>query len=266
MDGSPFPNTEPALFANAGESMAEVLARINGVADPQVDLRYDDLWTDENVRPKDASFAYDYADLSTTPPVPPNCVGSWQAACRITIHFPDHIHPIWSVDRQVLDVDGITVLSDDTCTSCHNIVDAAGMPMVPAAQLDLSDGPSPDQADHLKSYRELLFGDNEQELVDGAVQDRLVQQFDGNGNPVFVTDANGDLILDADGNPIPVLIPVGVAPVLNVAGALASPGFFDLFAPGGSHAGRLTGAELKLISEWIDIGGQYYNDPFVVPQ
>ena len=29
-----FPNTEPALFANAGETMAEVWTRINGVRTP----------------------------------------------------------------------------------------------------------------------------------------------------------------------------------------------------------------------------------------
>ena len=47
-----------------------------------------------------------------------------------------------------------------------------GAAMVPVAQLDLSDGPSADEADHLNSYRELLFNDNEQELMDGAVVDR----------------------------------------------------------------------------------------------
>jgi hypothetical protein len=31
------------------------------------------------------------------------------------------------------------------------------------------------------------------------------------------------------------------------------------------HTGFLTPAELRLISEWLDIGGQYYNDPFVAP-
>ena len=31
------------------------------------------------------------------------------------------------------------------------------------------------------------------------------------------------------------------------------------------HRGFLTPAELRLISEWLDIGGQYYNDPFVAP-
>jgi len=31
------------------------------------------------------------------------------------------------------------------------------------------------------------------------------------------------------------------------------------------HTGFLTPAELRLISEWLDIGGQFYNDPFVAP-
>ena len=103
-------------------------------------------------------------------------------------------------------------------------------------------------------------------MEDGALQDLLVQATDGNGNLLFETDADGNLILDIDGNPIPILVPITVTPSLNVAGALLSPRFFSLFAPGGSHEGRLTQAELKLISEWIDIGGQYYNDPFMVPQ
>ena len=264
-DGSPFPNTEPALFANTGETMAEVITRINGVPDPDVNVTYDDVWTDPNVRAKDASFTFDYADLSSTPPVDPGCVTNWNASCRITVHYEPHVHPLWAVDRRTFDVDGITVLNDDTCISCHNIVDAMGAAMVPAAQLDLSDGPSADEADHYKSYRELLFNDNEQELDNGALQDRLVQATDGNGNLLFQLDANGDLILDINGDPIPVLVSITVTPTLNVAGALASPRFFDLFAPGGTHNGRLTGAELKLISEWIDIGGQYYNDPFAVP-
>jgi hypothetical protein len=57
-DGSPFPNTDPALFANAGETMAETYTRIHGVPKPNVDIKFDDVWTDPNVRAKDASFAY----------------------------------------------------------------------------------------------------------------------------------------------------------------------------------------------------------------
>jgi hypothetical protein len=38
-----------------------------------------------------------------------------------------------------------------------------------------------------------------------------------------------------------------------------------LFGPGGSHEGRLAPAELKLVSEWVDVGAQYFNDPFAAP-
>ena len=147
------------------------------------------------------------------------------------------------------------------------LVDANDMAMVPAAQLDLSDGISDLEPDHFKSYQELFFNDNQQVLdVNGNVVDELVQDTDGNGNPLFVLDANGDQVLDANGQPIPVLVRSTYRPRLNVAGANFSPRFLDLFAAGGTHVGRLNDAELKLVSEWIDIGGQYYNNPFDVPQ
>ena len=31
------------------------------------------------------------------------------------------------------------------------------------------------------------------------------------------------------------------------------------------HTGYLSPAELRLIAEWLDIGAQFYNDPFVAP-
>ncbi len=263
-DDAPFPNTEPALFANAGETMAEVYTRINGIPNPNVDIEYVDVWTDPNVRAKDASFDYSYADLTTTAPLDPGCVTNWNASCRIVINYETHVHPFWGVDRQVFDIDGITLLRDDTCTSCHSPVDDMGAARVPAAQTDLADGPSADEPDHYKSYRELLFNDNAQILDNGALIDELVQATDANGNLLFLLDANGDPVLDANGDPIPILVTVTVTPSLSVAGAIVSPRFFTLF-DGGTHAGRLSAAELKLISEWIDIGGQYYNNPFDVP-
>jgi hypothetical protein len=57
---------------------------------------------------------------------------------------------------------------------------------------------------------------------------------------------------------------------MSAAGARVS-GFFSCFdagaggCPGRSHVGQLSGAELKLLAEWLDIGAQYYNNPFDVP-
>ncbi len=234
--------------------MAETRARISCNDDcadlsPSVDIVYDDVWTDSIAadRTPDASFSMRYADLTTMPPASAACLAQWTSGCRIVVHYPDHVHPIWSVDRRVFDVDGVTQLSDNTCISCHGPADAMGAIRVPAGQLDLTDGPSTDEPDHLKAYRELLFPDNEQEIVMGALQDRLVQT---GTDPV-----TGD----------PIFSPIQVGSPMSVGGANASADFFDRFDAGGTHAGFLTDAELKLLSEWLDIGGQYFNDPFAAP-
>lgn len=253
-DGVPFPNTNPEIFADFGETMAQARARVSCATDcaaetPNVDLVYEDVWTDAAAagRAPDASFAYRYADLETPMPVDAACTTQWSASCRIVINYEQHIHPLWGLPRQTLDDDGVTVLEDHTCTLCHNPVDAMGVVQVPAGQLDLTDGPSPDEPDHFKSYRELLVTDAEQEVVMDALQDRLVE--------VGIDPETGD----------PILATVPVAPSMSTAGANASSRFFDRFAPGGSHAGWLSGAELKLLSEWLDLGGQYYNNPFAAP-
>ena len=153
--------------------------------------------------------------------------------------FQDN-HPLWAKPR-------VTLAGDDTCTNCHAPLSTLGAVQLPAAQLDLSDGASDLNGDHFKAYRELLSGDNEQELVGGVLADRLVQ--------TGVDPVTGD----------PVFSPVPVSASLSTAGANNSTRFFSRFAPGGTHAGRLSAAELRLISEWVDIGAQYYNDPFQAP-
>ena len=126
-----------------------------------------------------------------------------------------------------------------------------GQPMVPAGQLDLTDGLSADEPDQFNAYRELLFADNRQVLVNGAIQDEQVQ-----------------IGVDAMGNPI--LAPVSISSPMSAGGARVSR-FFSCFDAGGTgcptepHVGFMTPDELRLIAEWLDIGAQYYNDPFQVP-
>ena len=110
-----------------------------------------------------------------------------------------------------------------------------------------------------------MFGDNEQELIEGVLLDRLVIVIDQNGDIVFEVDEEGELILDVQGNAIPVTRTVGVGNSMSVNGARSSNRFFIPFSTEGTHEGWLTPAELKLVSEWLDIGGQYYNDPFAAP-
>ncbi|MFC4698758.1 hypothetical protein ACFO4O_01105 [Glaciecola siphonariae] len=262
--GVPFPDTNPALFADLGETMAQTLSRVNGLARLTSDIVFEDVWVDPVLQAPEPSFEYAYADLESPLPITQACAQNWTAICRAVINYPDHVAPIFAVARTVTDELG-NVLQDNTCVACHTPVDAAGMTQVPAAQLDLSASPSPENADFLTSYRELLFNDNEQEVIDGALLDRLVPVLDQDGNPVFARDENGDLILDADGNPIILTQTVGVSASMRTQGALASEAFFAPFE-GGSHQGYLSGAELKLIAEWLDVGAQYYNNPFDAPE
>jgi len=251
--GVPFPATQAAFFADFGETMAQVRARVSCQTDcaalsPSVDVAYEDVWTDPVAagRAADASFALAYADLATPAPTTEECQTRWTPLCRIVVHYEAHLHPLWSLPRVQLAADGVTVLTDDTCTSCHTPRNAANAARVPAGQLDLGDGASA-VAGQLNAYRELLTGGVEQELVMGALQDRLVQ--------TGIDPVTGQ----------PILSTVPVPAPMSAAGARASVRFFTVFATGGSHAGRLTPAELRLVSEWLDLGAQYFNDPFAVP-
>lgn len=255
----PFPNTDPALFADMGETMAQVFARINEIRRPTPDVVYADEWSGDAVDPKPDSFAYAYADLQTPPPISGVCATDWAPNCRIVINYEQHIHPLWSVNREVLDPDTMAVVDDYTCTSCHTDTDAADAQQVPAGQLDLGDGPSPDEPLHFNAYRELLFPDSEQELVNGALIDVLVDSGE------VLRDEEGNPILDANGDEQPILVTVPVQASMSVNGALASR-FFDVFADDGSHRDFLSPAELRLIAEWLDIGGQYFNNPFDAPE
>ncbi len=252
--GLPFPNANPALFADYGETMAQTRARISCQTDcaaltPSTSIVFEDVWTDAGAagRAPDAAFKYAYSDLTTPAPTPADCINTWRSGCRITIHYEKHVHPLWSKPRITLAADGVTVLADDTCTRCHTNRTAAGGAQVPAGQLELTDGPSAEQPDQMQAYRELLATDAEQALVNGVVQDRLV--------PAGVDPVTGQAQFTT----------VPVPPPLRAGSANASVTFFSRFAPAGSHAGRLTPAELKLVSEWVDGGAQYFNDPFAAP-
>ncbi len=257
--GTSFPNTDSSLFTDMGETMAEVFARINELRRPTPDVIYADEWSGDAVDPKPDSFAYAYADLQTPPPISGVCATEWAPNCRIVINYEQHIHPLWSVNREVLDPDTMAVVDDYTCTSCHTNTDAADAQQLPAGQLDLGDGPSPDEPLHFNAYRELLFPDNEQELVNGALVDVLVDSGE------VLEDEEGNPILDAEGNVQPIMVTVPIQASMSVNGARASR-FFNVFEDGGSHKDFLTPAELRLIAEWLDIGGQYFNNPFDAPE
>jgi hypothetical protein len=254
--GIAFPGTVSTFSPDVGETMAETRTRVSCQTDcaalePSVDVVFEDVWTDPAVATPAAPFSYMYENLTTVAPVNVNCIGDWTPRCRIIINYETHIHPLWNTPRQVMS--GGVVVANNTCTQggCHAPVNAMNMAMVPAGQLDLTDGVSPDEADQFNSYRELLFADDRQILLNGAIVDEQIQ-----------------IGVDAMGNPI--LSTVSIPSSMTSAGARQSR-FFSCFDVGGtgcptrSHVGYMSPDELRLVAEWLDIGAQYYNNPFDVP-
>ncbi len=259
--GQPFPDTNPALFANAGETMAQTLARVScasGSALPcsqilSTDVIYATTWTAgvtlPATLPADSPISYTYsgtAGLSETPPTNANCV-PWSAQCRVTIHYANaaspnqlYIQSVWNLATRTATVKGIAN-SPATCVTCHNTVNAMNTIQVPTGQLDLTGGASSVDVTVVTSYESLLFPRDEQALNMGVLQ------------PVLIGGA-----------------PVTLPPPMTAGNAGGSTAFFEMFDgtfhdPVLDHTGFLTPAELRLISEWLDIGGQFYNDPFVAP-
>lgn len=257
--GVEFPGTYGALWADIGETMAQTWSRHNEIRRLSPDVEFEDQWADPALSTPAPSYTLSYSDLETPAPVLASCQMQWTAYCRSVIHYETHIHPLWSKERVILDADGME-MDNYTCTGCHAGTDSDGAVQVPDAHLELTDEASSDQPRHLEAYRQLLATRFEQEIVDGVLVDRMVDTGE------YQRDEDGELILDGDGNPIPILARVPVAPVMSTAGALASTGYKDVFAPGGVHEDFLEGAELRLINEWLDLGAQYYNNPFDTPE
>jgi hypothetical protein len=277
--GSPFPNTNPAIaLTNAGATMAQTLALTtctsngttpSGATTPcsqilNTDVIYDGIWTVGTTPPQaDTPFSYTYggaAGLNESPPVNANCA-PWSAQCRVTIHYDDDpvkqlfMQSVWSLASRTNTVNGVPMTST-TCSVCHDPVNATAMVQVPQGQLDLTGSASSVDTTVVTSYEQVLFAHNAQTLNMGVLQDLLVP---APGPPDPVT-----------GLPTTIMVPVSLAPPMTAGSAAGSTTFFRMFDgsfhdPVLDHTGYLSPAELRLIAEWLDIGAQFYNDPFVAP-
>ncbi|MCP4877584.1 MAG: hypothetical protein GY896_19165 [Gammaproteobacteria bacterium] len=283
LDNTLIPGTvSPNPYLGAlGQTLAEV--RFDSVVltnpptiEPQLsaDLVYDDYWTDPDdvtLRAPDASYAYRYTDLDAGMLAPTNTFCSpWVYNCRVAISYAPHIHAIFQLDRgadvftpeapanpaptdptntPLIVTNTPDLVGDDTCISCHTSLAGTRLPY---GQLDLTSDPNQDPNDFLRSYVE-MFINKPGRMFDGA---NLV--------PFTVLDGMGNTI----NNPQSV-----VSPTMTTVGARSSY-FIEKMsgtelddttrAISGSvdHSAMLTGAELRLISEWIDLGAQNFNDPF----
>lgn len=247
-------NTLPASIRTAlsaqhqsGETMASLRTRLDPsalalLADPL----YSDIWADTaraGVQAR-ASISVRYSgnanaadDLAT--PAPSGGV----------INYPDHIAPIWARVRSAGGVAGA-----GTCTTCH----------ADATRLDLR--ATFGGSGRMVSYDELLIGDP---VIDPAT-----------GLPVTRLD---------DGVPMIVRGPALVEPMASNADGIARSSrlteivFGELLKAGAdartahptppagganpvpNHATLLNAAEKRLVTEWMDLGAQYMNDPSKSP-
>lgn len=266
--GPPFPHTALTILDRTGtavpaprgpklgETMAEYRAAVQitcvdpaCAAAPALDLAFTDVWTPTGIGTPEPSFAWLYSNLATPIPTVSSCETNWQGTCRGEIHYPVDIAALWVTPRSTItQVDPNTTMPYTTCTGCHSPTTTAGVTQVPIGQLDLSSSPAataPCVQDEFTSFCQLLFPHPELNPV--TMQPVTI------AGPIDPTTG------------LPTQVVVQVTPPMNGGGANASAAFFNEFATGGTHAGWLTGVELKLVSEWLDLGGQYYNNPFAIP-
>jgi hypothetical protein len=249
--------TEPLVPTLAGQTMAETLGAASCAGDtphclqniPSVNLIYNDVWTNPSAATPGTPIALSYDSSLTTNvnwqiPTAANCLIAWSSTCRIILNYNQQIQPLWTVSRTY--VGGVAAGQTGACTSCHGPTSAAAAPQVPAGvtQLDLTNNASNEEPLQPVSYRRLLFAHDEQQLMMGVLTDVTVP------GPIDPTTG------------LPTQVPVTIGPPMNAGNARGSTQFFQEFATGGTHAGYLSPAELRVISEWLDIGAQYFNNPF----
>ncbi len=236
-------NTMPASLTRAlasahlsGETMASTRSRLDAdVLKLTADLLYRDVWADTTqtgvtARPaislRYTGNATAAQDLATLAPV------------NGIINYPEHIQPLWSRDR-----------GSRTCTTCHNA----------ASKLDLSGTLA--GIGRLQSYQELLLGDPVIDPATGLPKTRVregVIEIVRDAALVDTGASEGDAVGLARKSRLMEILS-GQSLMADSASRTAHP---NPPATAPDHALMLNSAEKRLLAEWMDLGGKYYNDPF----
>ncbi|MEM8844800.1 MAG: hypothetical protein AAGB35_07120 [Pseudomonadota bacterium] len=187
-----------------------------------------------------------YDELDTPSPITPNG--------QIRINYEDHIQPIW--DKSRADVVGMCANAGSTggagdectCVSCHNNPQLLNASI--SAGLTLEGGLN-GLGGRMISYDQLLMG---------------TFQTDSNGVPLppVLDEEEGLIFLRNE-----ALVNVGSSRQSSRSSHLTETIFHTKLRASADHvigsldhSAILTSSEKRLISEWIDIGAQYINDPF----
>ena len=236
-------NTTPAGIKTAlssarqsGETMAGTRTRL----DPNMlklvnDMVFSDYWADTTktgvtARP---SMALKYVgnanpadDLVTA--VPTNGL----------VNYPTHVAPLWTRNRGA-----------NTCTGCHNDPD----------KLDLSASIS--GTGRAESYQEIMLGDPQLDPVTGMPVTRIregVLEIVRGAALVDTMASEGDALGLARKSRLYEIM-TGLT-LLSSADARTAHPNPPSTAP--DHSKMLNAAEKRVLAEFIDLGGKYFNDPF----
>jgi hypothetical protein len=239
-------NPIPGAAATMAETRASGDANYSNLAG---NPSYTDYWTPllntqngTSISPQ-APISITYSGLSASPVKgPASCATSWSAKdCAIVINFPDHIQPILTAK----------------CASCHSGIAAA-------AGLDLSATMS-GEFGRTMGYQSLLVGN---------------PLLDANGKPIITVNEDGELMIAREVPPVTPGSARGSRLIERVfeqrllAGASSTTQRAFCRAGGTpcfngatyqdhtAIASPLNASEKRIITEWIDIGGTYFNDPY----
>jgi hypothetical protein len=236
------PNT--LMTADPGESMAETRTRLNqttvtrsdsstfqiAAAQLGYDMNYVDVWTDPQKagRQPDPPLSITYSGLHTTAPQVMT-VGLPSGFQETIINYPDHIAPLFSYDRGA-----------NTCTNCH---------IANKTWPDLSNTPT--GTGRMQSYESLTVGP-------------IVFV---NGEPVITINDDGEVEIERE----TPLVTTGSSHDTSRTSQLFEKMLEKQLKSGVTlptrtvdHSSMLNASEMRLLAEWADLGGQYYNDPFNV--
>ncbi len=235
-------NTMPAAVLasmstahQSGETMADTRVRLDpSAATLKADMVSTDIWADTTK-----------AGVTARPAVALRFTGNANPADDLVtlaptngvINYPQHIQPLWTRGRGA-----------NTCTNCHNISD----------HTDLSATIGGDG--RVVSYDRLMIGDP---LLDGSGRPVIFFE-DGvpmlSRQPALVNTAASEGEATGLARKSRLIEILSGQSLMSDAGAKTAHPNPPASAP--DHSKMLNKAELRLVAEWIDTGGKYYNDPF----
>lgn len=246
-----FPGTTSGDVAcGAGQTMAEALYECAqpgqtgnpaGAALPSVNVEFTDHWFGGGSGNEPIELSYDDPSFTTPLPTSQACAlpGGWDDQCRVVINYPTtapmtatvpvsgNIEPLW-----------------DKCRPSNDPV---------ACPTPTTVGPGTCSSCHNSDLASAGYLNLTSNLQNGNVENSYTELT----SAAFVTSVD------------PVTgqtVKTQVRGAEFASGSAAGSHFFQFFAnPDVTHAGLLSPAEMRLLSEWVDIGAQYFNNPFNAP-